>query len=221
MALNLQNTINSSMIPNGGTAKWGMIASAAATFSTFGTSTTINSGTLANNNQTDSTYTSVTSGAVAGNAAGVETTSVQVVQRQHSPTFYCLLRTGADITNVRYWIGWFNPDPGNTDIGSSNHVGFRFSTVAGDTGWRPSVDVAGVQTLGANIGTVAASTRYMLKCRIDTTNNKAYFSVDGSAETVITGLPNAAQNWAAFVKLYTTNASAKTFSLSRFYFDFK
>ena len=173
-------------------------------------------GTLAENNQADSSYTSFTQASTAaGTAAGMQSASFAELRTSHDPDFSCAITTGADITAIRYWIGFFTVAPTNVDDLAGSCVAFRFSTIAADGGWRPVVDNGTTQTLGTAIGTVAASTAYKLRFRIDSANSKINFSANGGVEQVVSAIPGLTTNMGIGVQTFNTVTGTKTFSFSR------
>lgn len=125
-----------------------------------------------------------TTGAVAGNGAGPQSAGSAQISPEHDPARVVLIRTGADVTSVRIWCLLTNAAISDSDDqpggGGSQFIGFRFSTAAGDTGWRGAVRDGSNINLTSNIGTVAADTVYRLKFR--KVGGTVYFSVNGSAE---------------------------------------
>lgn len=91
-----------------------------------------------------------------------------------------IMRTDASaVTTVRYMfgVGTSNPD---TDNVTTNHIGIRFSTSAGDTTW-VGITSDGTQAVTAAISAaVAADTRYVL--RIRKVGGTVFFSVNGGTE---------------------------------------
>lgn len=127
------------------------------------------------------------------------------------------VKTGASVADIRIWIGV--SDTGSFDDGDNPVllcIAFRFSTVAGDAGWRPAVRDSGGQTLAAAIGTVAADTYY--KLRIRRVGTDAFFSVNGGSETTISsGVPSGTSLmwWCAVI--YSQAAAAKDLNVAQAY----
>jgi len=212
-----QNNVGGTELPKANFGKFYIVNSSAATFQAIG-STVNTAGTLANDNN-ETTFVSATTAAVTGSNAGINSGAVALVS--HLPTMTVVFKTGANITNLRYWIGLFAGSTTNTDDVATQNVAFRFSAVAGDTGWVPQTRNATTQTLGTTIGTVAANTVYTLRIRWATTSNVA-FSVNGSPEQYMTAaLPTSASSQILQVQVWTNVNTAKSISISRAVVDMK
>jgi len=176
-------------------------------------------GTLAIANQTDSTYASITSAAAAGSIAGWVTTTFNVVRRSHNPMFEAVIRTGSTIADMRMWIGLVSAAPTNVDdlAAGTQGVVFRYSTVAGDTGFRGVCDNGTNVTVSAQVGpNLLADTRYVLRLRVDDSAGRAFFSVNGGAEVEVTAnLPAAATELGAVVYGITTIGAPRVILFSR------
>jgi hypothetical protein len=189
---------------------------AAATIVPDGIASPTLSGSSVASNDTDSAYTLVTSGAVLGNIAGYVSASFNLMKRQHNPVFHTVIRTGASIANMRFWIGLFSAAPTNADTLALHMVAFRFSTVAGDAGWMPMTAGGGTNTLGTAMDAVAAATRYLLSIDVRDAASQVLFRVNGGAPQVLTtNLPTNTQDLGFAVYAITNEAVAKTIKFSR------
>lgn len=198
------------------------VKAAAATIQQDGIAAPTVTGTPTASNDTDSTYINIASGAASGNFGGYTTATFNLVRRQHNPIFDIVMRTGAaaDIANIRFWIGLFSAAPTNVDTlaGSTSAFAFRYSTVAGDAGWVPVTSDGASQSTGTAIGTIAASTRYLLTIEVDDANGLAKFRVNNdytTERTLTTTLPAAATELGASWYVITTAAVAKNWKFSR------
>lgn len=198
------------------------VKAAAATIQQDGIAAPTATGTPSASNDTDSTYINLLSGGAAGNLAGYTTATFNLVRRQHNPVFDIVMRTGAagDIANIRFWIGLFSAAPTNVDTlaAGTSAIAFRYSTVAPDTGWTPVTSDGASQSTATAIGTVAASTRYLLTIEVDDTNGLARFRVNNdltTERTISTTLPAAATELGASWYIITTAAAAKNWKFSR------
>lgn len=132
-----------------------------------------------------------------------------------------LIRTGSDTSSQRLWFGLRNNSGAvlnDVDVlpASNDFVGFRYSTVAGDTGWRPVLHDGTTQNTGVAIGTVVADTVYKLKIRVDSANLRAFFSVNNGAEQMMsTNFPALSVDFSAFGAVYTQVNAIRSFLLSR------
>ncbi len=146
-------------------------------------------------------------GAVAGNQAGVRM-SWTPLRGDHDFDCTIEVKTGTSVADQRIWIGCPSSTVwADSDSPAMNYIAFRYSSVAGDTGWVPAV-ANGAQTLATAIGTVAADTWY--KLRIRRVGSSAFFSVDGGTETEIaSGLPTSGTSLSFSHMIFTRVAAAK------------
>jgi hypothetical protein len=195
-------------------------ASAAAVVSDMiATPATIGTAVFTEANQEDSTYINMATIATAGTVSGWATT-FNLVQRRHSPTLNILVRTPADITSLRYWIGFFSAAITNVDDAAAGTqvMGFRFSTIAGDAGWRAICDDGTTATIGADtMPILTADTPYMLRIRVDGSGGgTVYFSVNNNTEMAInTNVPVAGQNLGLACYLVNQVAAARSLRFGR------
>ncbi|HRF98419.1 MAG TPA: hypothetical protein PLZ51_24600, partial [Aggregatilineales bacterium] len=122
------------------------------------------------------------------------------------------VRTGGSIANVRWCIGFnFNsvyPTDDNLASLSTQAVIFRYSTPAGDTGFRPVTSNGSAQTVGTAIGTIAINTAYKLSLWV--VNGVAYFAVnDGVPVAIATTMPAPTTNLQWNTRLRTLEAVNK------------
>ena len=149
-----------------------------------------------------------TTGAVSGNAEGVAEPAGSGIQTLFGPTTDFLIRTGADISNMRIWCMLVNTATNNSDSlggAAGSGVGFRYSTVAGDGGWVGVTRDGATQTVSAAVASIAASTNYRLRIRIPEITS-AFFSVNGGAEVEVSAnLPatNISLRWRVVVVTQT------------------
>lgn len=210
-----------------GRNNWSVKAAAAIVQQNGIAAPTLTAGTASASNDTDSTYINLLTGAVSGNIAGYVTATFNLVRRSHNPVFHFLMRTGAaaDIAAIRFWIGLFSAAPTNVDAiaAGTSAVAFRYSTVAGDAGWLPVTNDGATQSTATAIGTIAASTRYLLSIEVDDTNGIAYFMVNNDLTTrrsINTNLPAAATELGAAWYLITNSGAGKNFKFSRAWCDY-
>jgi hypothetical protein len=180
-----------------------------------GSSPTVGFNVLVKNTaHTDNLYGTIASQASSGSDFGWRTNNFTLVQRQWLPTYETIILSPDIITSVRMWVGITSALMTDSDTASGQFMGFRFSTVAGDTGWTPVTRDATTQTAGTTIGTVTADTPYHLKIRC--TSGSAFFSVNGGVETEITtNLPVSTQDLGINHRGFTQNATAKKMGISR------
>lgn len=103
-----------------------------------------------------------------------------------NPVYEAYFKTPTDLTNQRLWFG-FTDIFANADAPTFASIALRYSSVAGDTGFVPYThNGAGGSTTGTPIDTIQASTVYRVRIRCDSVNGRVYFSVNNSAEQIIT-----------------------------------
>lgn len=172
-------------------------------------------GTAALNNQADSTYSSFTSAAVLGSSAGMLGAATTLVNRVAQEfTLTLVIRTGASLAALRFWFGLTSSNFTNSDTAPGSTVAFRYSTVAGDTGWVGVTRDGATQSVTAQVAAIATSTRYKLKIRVS--GSTVYFSVnDGTEVSATANLPASTTDMYPWFGVYTNEAVAKEWSLSR------
>lgn len=201
--------------------KWknsGAVRAAATTFVGIGCEVD-NLGTLANANDAVDTWVSCTSsGGGAGATAGTrDFTSGAANPRQrpsYDPVLEIRIKTSANLTSQRIWLGLGGAT--DADTLATEIIGFRYSSVAGDAGWIPVLNNGSSQTNGSAIGTVQASTVYDFRIRIESAIPRAFLSVNGSAEQILsTNFPAISTQMGMFVRLFEQSGGARAVSVSR------
>jgi hypothetical protein len=180
-----------------------------------GMSSFASTGTASADPQADGMYTLYTSAGTTSSIAGLNSSAVNL-QLRHNPLFIAYLRTGSNISALRLWVGL--DSTGIFGIGDSpsslSTVTFRYSTVAGDSGFRPVTSNGTSQTVGTAIGTVATNTAY--KLAIAVVNSVAYFSVNDSTPVAIaTTMPASTTNLYWDVRLQTQENVAKAIGFKK------
>jgi hypothetical protein len=211
-----------SFVPGMDVRNWFACRAAGASVDSIGAGTITTANTPANANDASDTYVTMPTTASSGNAGGI-VTAFTMVRRAHNPIMYAIVKTPADITSVRYWIGLGSAAVTNVDsiAAGTSFVGWRFSTVATDTGWRPVTMDGTTQTTAADIGTVAASTRYVLRMRVNDVAGKVFFSVNGGAEVEATAtLPASATDLGVVVRVFNQVAAIRQINLSRVWVEY-
>src|SRR5690606_9834092 len=145
---------------------------------------------------------------VAGSSVGF-TTGVFLCELGSYPILDAIVWAPDVLTDVRMFVGLFGASPSNSDTPPNHSACFRFSSVAGDTGWTPLTRDGSTTNVGTTMGTVVASTRYRLRIRRDA--NGVHFSIDGGAEQTLTAnLPSDTQGLAVAVRGFATTTSPRT-----------
>lgn len=156
--------------------------------------------------------------AAAGTAqARVHSGGFTLFQRRHDIDAQFIIIAPTTLTNVRVWVGLTSAAFGDVDTHGGHCAAFRFSSVAGDTGWRACTRDGATQTTSANIGTVVSATEYRLRIRCVLAGTPTvYFSVNGGAETAQTAnLPTSSQDLGFGVCCVAQAASARNVSFGR------
>jgi hypothetical protein len=147
---------------------------------------------------------------IAGQLAGAYAGGSNAADASSNPTFECVMRTSTPITQSRIWVGLMGQTPPNSNSVTSVAASFLYS---GSGGWKPVTHNGVTQTTGTDIGTVTASTRYLLRVRIVGSN--AYFSVDNGTEQVVsTNVPTSGQLGMVCATI-STSAAARAIYMAR------
>lgn len=186
------------------TARWKRITSwrnsfrfrgsGASTLLGIGCANPTTSGSLGSVSTAENVYTTI-SGSSSGVTYGWYTTSYDLVRVGHDPIVEIIVRTYSNITSTRIWVGLTSaqPNDGDTLTAGTKFIGFRFSTVATDGGFKPVLNDGTTQSTGSAMNTLAGSTAYKLRMRVDSSNSTVYFSIDDGAEvSMATNFPAAA-----------------------------
>jgi hypothetical protein len=151
-------------------------------------------------------YQSITTTTTIGNEGGFEASAVTVGMHTSSDhTFYCAVRTPADRTNSRIFIGFAVNQVANVDTIGNDSLLWRLSP--GDTKWTLIGKDTGAQEEEPTGPNVANSTEYLLRVRYDQSAAKAYGAVSTdngatwSAETEVTTIPTAGLNMPPLVRV--------------------
>lgn len=163
--------------------------------------------------EAEAPYTLYTSTASIGGTAGVAGNTLNQFQVRHNPSLTVWLKTGNSVADIRWYLGFRSGGiygaADNLASTGENAVVFRFSTVAGDAGFRPVTCNGTTQTVGSVIGTVTANTVYKLQVAIF--NGVAYFAVNDGVPVVVSAtIPASTQNLGWMAHLQSQAASAKT-----------
>jgi hypothetical protein len=156
------------------------------------------------------------SGGVSGNSAGA-LTSFSLFRADLNPDFQIIFRTPSTMTDVRLHIAFISSTQTNSDDYAAHGAGFRYSTVAGDTGWTPITRNGATQSAGTAIGSApAADTIYKLRIRTIDQGVTWKFSVNGGAEQdKTTHVPTASTTMGLYFKVITQTGSARNIGFCR------
>lgn len=206
---------------------WSQVSNlTAVTFlaSEFGWGHTLGAGTATNVNDPIGTWSRLTSGAVAGNTAqSTWESSTGWARREWFPFLELRWRMGAVITGTRQYFGLFNTQPSGVSDNNASVIGwgFRYSTVAPDTGWRAWTADGTTQVLGSTMLPAIANNIYVMTCYADATgaitfsiqNLTAGTSAAGTLATPNTGITVMRPQ----LSVFTTDANAKAFDVKSLY----
>lgn len=151
----------------------------------------------------------------SGDRAGHEDATA-AVRPAYNPVIEVNVKTSADLSSQRWWIGIASTRPNNADAltAATRFIGFRYANGT-DTGWTPILNDGTTQNTGATIGTVATNTAYKLKLRVDANLTTAYLSVNDGAETVLsTNFPAIATDMQFYMLIYTNTAASRKMLVS-------
>ncbi len=127
------------------------------------------------------------------NALSGHRSTVEWTDYQHEPIVKILWATGADVTNLRIWIGLFSTLPVSTDDPTGHVAGFRLSNAsggAGDTTFR--VLTKDGTTLNNQDSTIApvASTAYLFEIDMINASQIVFRLRDGTSDVTVTSVAN-------------------------------
>lgn len=179
-------------------------------------------GTAALLNTSDGQYVEYTTTAVLD--AGWRSTGFALVRRDIRPRFFATVRTGADLTDVRIFVGWFSADPmGAASVAAISAIGFGYDTGTDGTAfWRVVTSNGAAQTRTATTIAIATSTRYELE--VDVTDPaRALFWVNGVlAVNQSATFPATNQDLGYCAQLRdTTGVGGPTFAIRKLQFECK
>lgn len=192
-----------------------MLRAAAATIQPIGVAAPTIANTPANANNASGSWVTLPTTTSSGNLGGFVSATFNLIRRAWNPVITFIVQTdptGANFDNQRDWVGIISADITNVDTiaGATEFAGFRYSTVAGDTGWRPVTKDASTQNVGTAIGSIAANTVYKLQIRVDSANSTIYFSVNDSAEqALVANLPAAATDLGYLCRCITQTTAVR------------
>lgn len=170
------------------------------------------------NDQTDGTYIRFTTAASGGSAAGAQTNR-DGPQTRHNPKLFMQMRTGADVTSIRFWFGLSTNLLANVDDigGSSEYAMIRYSTVAADPGFMAVTRNGTTQTVHGKIADVLSNTPYLMKIE-KLAGNNWQFDINGSKRIVSSEIPGPTAKFHSFVsQIFTQVASARSYLVSSVY----
>ncbi|MBI3320015.1 MAG: hypothetical protein HYZ89_05460 [Candidatus Omnitrophica bacterium] len=207
-------------IPRPNRRKFFLTTATATTYTSVGVSSITNTGTQTNSNDSKTTWTNHRTSASIGSSGSVRSTAFTLVRRAHDPLFIAHVRTGADITNLRIWVGLFSTTQSNSDTMNGQGFAFRYSSAVGPNWFSATRD--GATQTATDMGlAVAASTDYLLRFDVNSAAGTVKFTVNGGNTTTLsTNLPATGTDLGFVVIAFTTTATNKDFAISRIYCEF-
>jgi hypothetical protein len=160
-------------------------------------------------------FINVATSGVLGNVASLLPSGFGWQSRNALGIWVCRFKTGADITNIRLWLGLFSGNPSGAADPALHIAGFRYDTGVDGTAFLRTVTKDGT-TINAAASTLAmaADTKYLLRIELDASEVRFYSSGTLLA-THTANLPTASQTMAPCVTLTNLAASSRSFRYGR------
>ncbi len=183
--------------------------------------------TPTNSNDSDSAYVRHATSTTANTPAGIVSAAFTLTRLGYDPTFIALMRTDADVTNLRFLFGLVSAAPAvaSDTITPTQAAIFRFSTPASDPGWMfVSSNGSGQTVTNMNVP-VTTNTAYMLRFRVDSAAGKIFAAISvnraafGAEVEITSTLPDETQNLGYICRHLNTAAAGRAHKLSRMYIE--
>lgn len=210
-----------------GLRNWIHVQAMVAAYTQFGVAAPTSSGTLTALAGDTSRFVNHAIAATAATVGGLVSANFTVTRSAYHPNFRVRIRTGSVITNLRIWVLLCGANPGNVDDLSSpgDVIGFRFSTVAGDTNWRAvaasAVSGMGINTVQSDLPLVEASHDYLMEVFYDSGSYRYRINgVECPAAHKPAYVPTSTKDLGFAVKAITTTGTAKNFAISNISIEF-
>lgn len=148
--------------------------------------------------------------ATINNDAGWSVSAFTDVKTEHVPNAMFTIRTGAVITAVRYWVGFFSATPMGSATPAVHLAAFRYDTAADGTAfWRCATAAGGAPQLTTTTSSIAASVSYDM--RISCLSGSTRFFINGTAVAVhSTTVPTSTQSMGPWAQVRTLDGNSKT-----------
>lgn len=156
-------------------------------------------------------YIEYSTTAVANIDAGWLSSAFSQSQRIYKFCYDAWIKTGADITNVRYWIGMFSATPMASATPAVHATAFRYDTGADGTAFWRIVTIDGTTT-NAQVTTqaIAANTAYRLRILwMAGTNTVRFYVNDVEIGNSVANLPTTTQNMGHVEQVRTLTTASK------------
>jgi hypothetical protein len=191
----------------------------AATYESYGPPTALSGvgGSSGSNADADGYWIGIQTTGVINNSSGIIPAVYSVgPTRDQEAVFVARIKTGTDITNVRYWVGLTGIDPRTSaDPAGAHLASFRYDTsVDGTAFWRCCTKDGTTINVTASAVAIAVSTAYNLRIETNGTNVKFYIN-DVLVHTSTTNLPGASAAMSPNVSVTTLAAAIKNWKYSR------
>jgi len=202
--------------------KWGSIQPVTSTFGDnahgiWCGSTVTGTPTVASLDTTSGLAAVYTSGASAGNQAGVNR-ALQFTVRNFNPSFKLTWKTDEAAANIRFYAGFTGSSSiiGNTDdpLNALNGVGIAMDTT--QTNYRIFHNDSAGATISDNTGVAKDTAYHNIELWADSNGNQFYWSLDGSTPVAITtDIPGATASLSCQFTVTAVNADAKPLNVIR------
>jgi hypothetical protein len=171
--------------------------------------------TVSNGDDATTAWLTHTTGSGNGNASGVISATFTILQSSWSPQYYTNVKSGATITNIRYWVGLFSASPDSSAApAATSLVAFRFDSSVPDTNWQFCTSNSGTQTCTDTGVAVAASTTYNFSIVCSGTSS-CTGTVNGTSKTNSTNLPPSGTQMGYGNRVTNLTGSSHTISWGR------
>jgi hypothetical protein len=189
----------------------------------IGQSAPAGTGSSVDGTDADGVWVDFATSGSSGNAVGEVSAAGAVRQRRHTPIIAFTMKTGTDISSIRYWLGLFSADPtAAADPAGVHLMGFRYDTGSDGTAfWRCCTKDGTTMNATTSTIAIALSTRYDLVIDARDQSN-VYFYINGVlAATNSSNLPTSstALNWR--VNVTTLTASARHMLYSKTWLSYR
>jgi hypothetical protein len=179
-----------------------------------GGSVAINGAGNSNADDADGPFIRIDTGTTSGDEAYVKLTADY--KRDWLSDLIAYIKTPPTITSLRMFVGFFSAIPTNTDNPSGHYAAFRYSTVAGDAGWRFMTKDNSTQSIVTGSSTFTADTPYVLRVKMLASSIEAYIN-DALVFTASSNLPGASTLMAPTHHIFTQTAAARILKHSSFF----
>jgi hypothetical protein len=182
-------------------------------------------GTQSQNNGSTGSFHKRTTAATTGQVASWGQSSLDTLHRQFSSDVTFKVRTDADITNIRIWVGLNSATMHGSSAGLGHLAAFRYATdVDGTAFWRCVTRDNTTDNTTVSALAIATTTTYLLRI-VESASDVKFYYHDGSAwqllATHIANLPGSTEDTWFNVSATTLENVAKAISLGYIHIRYK